>query len=71
MLLGPWMHHQRMSQSALAKEVGISQQMVSLVLAGTRRFSPEVARRIVRISEGAVSLEELLFANRPQAGAGE
>lgn len=61
MLLSEWLDQSGCSQAKLAKQIGVSQQMVCGVLHGQRRFSPEVARKVVELSEGTVTLEELLF----------
>lgn len=45
-----------LSQSALAKEAGISVTMISLVESGQKRPSPEVAARIAKVLQVPIEL---------------
>ena len=61
MRLSEYLKLKDLSQTDFAESIGISPQMVTEVLKGRKRFSPDVAKKVVDCTAGKVSLEELLF----------
>jgi DNA-binding transcriptional regulator YdaS (Cro superfamily) len=55
------------TQSKLAESLDTSQGFVSEVLSGSKRFSPEKCRKIIELSGGKVSWDDLYPPNHEQA----
>jgi transcriptional regulator with XRE-family HTH domain len=49
------------TQAEFGKRIGLKQSTISDVLNGRNRFSPEAARRVEIITQGEVTLDQLLF----------
>lgn len=62
-----WVGSCGMTRSEVARRIGVSPAMIHMVLCGKKRFSPEKARRVVALTNGQVSLEEILFPERCKA----
>lgn len=56
-----WMDDNEKTQVWVAQYLGVSQPSVSHVLSGKGAFSPEVALKAVRMTKGAVRLEQLVL----------
>jgi len=63
MNLKSWQRKNKITNTQLARLVGIDQSSICHYHAGRRRPSPEVALRIEEVTEGEVSLREILFPN--------
>lgn len=50
-----------LTQQQLAKKIGVVVSHINMIEGGSRRPSPSLAKKIVKITDGAVTLEELLF----------
>jgi transcriptional regulator with XRE-family HTH domain len=61
MIFSKWLEIANITQAEAARRLDVSESTVSLILSGDRRPSPELAQKIIRVSEGKVSLEEALF----------
>jgi plasmid maintenance system antidote protein VapI len=61
MRLAEFLKLKNISQTDFAEAVGTSPQMMTEVIKGRKRFSPDMAKKIVDYSGGKISLEELLF----------
>ena len=58
----------RISQTEMARRAGTTPAKICDVLAGrVRRFSPEVAARLSRATDGALTLEQLLLLDVPRS----
>jgi len=66
MLLADWMVEQDITQTRMAEIIGVRQSYISEYLAGKKGMGKKTAARIVKATNGAVTLEELLF---PEKGA--
>ena len=71
MTLKDWISGQGISQAEFARKMGVSAKMMSDVVSGDRRFSPENARKASALTGGAVTLEELLFPGDFKKASGE
>jgi len=60
--LQSWIADKGLTQEAFARKARISRPFAGQILGGTRRPSPEVARRIARLT--GIPLERLLFPTR-------
>lgn len=61
MLFTKWIKISGMTQAEVARKLGVSESMVSLVVSGNRKPAAHLAQEIVLLSGGKVSLEEALF----------
>lgn len=61
MKLSEYLKSKNMTGQQFADVVGCGQPMISLMTNGERRPSPELALRIEQVTNGAVTLRELLF----------
>jgi len=61
-----WMKETGVTQVGLAPEFGITQQAFSMKLNGERPWKPEEALVWERISDGAVTRDEVLFPENPR-----
>lgn len=61
-----FIHSKGWTQLQFARAIGRSQNHVSNVLNGKARFSAESARRVCELSDGALTLDLLLFGRRPK-----
>ena len=61
MTLNDWLKKEGITQAELARRMGVVDMTVSGVMTGRRRFSPENARKVVEVTNGEVTLEEILF----------
>lgn len=59
MTLKEWMDAIRIAPKELAPKVGVSESMVRAVLYGQKEFSPKVARKVIEVSLGRVTWDEL------------
>lgn len=56
-----YLEEHELSHVAIAARSGVARSTITKVLSGSRkRFSPEAARKLVKATGGAVTLEELL-----------
>lgn len=55
-----WLNSQGRSQAWMARQVGTYPERICEYLSGRRAPTPEIADRIARLTEGVVSLRELL-----------
>lgn len=68
--LDTWLESADVKRSDFAKNIGCSPSHLTLVSQGKRGVSLELALSIQRETDGAVTVEQLLEARRPQeAGA--
>jgi transcriptional regulator with XRE-family HTH domain len=58
--LKAWRAKRGLTQEALGDAVGVGASQISMIEAGKRGPSIEVAAKIVRVSKGAIPLEVLL-----------
>jgi plasmid maintenance system antidote protein VapI len=54
------------TQVALAKAAGVTQPFISRLISGERNCDPDNAERISKATDGAVSVEDLIFFWRRQ-----
>ena len=66
MQLAEWMDEKNITQTKMAEMAEVQQSYISEYLAGKKGMGKDTAARIVEVTEGVVSLEELLF---PKKGA--
>lgn len=59
MTIPEWLKATKTTQSELARKLGVSPAMVTMVLSGKRLFHPAVGRRLVEITRGKVTYFEL------------
>ena len=71
MLFHEWVETSGLSRTEIAAGIGVTPAMVHSVIHGERRFSPENARKVVDLSGGKVTLEELLFPKDAQKASNE
>ena len=55
------------SQAAAAEALGVDRSLVSRMLAGDRRFSPTIAKRIEDLSGGRYQKEKFVWPENDQA----
>jgi transcriptional regulator with XRE-family HTH domain len=59
MTLDEWIAAERWSQNDVANAVGVGQAQISRIVRGASQPSTEVVERILRLTGGAVGLEDL------------
>ena len=66
MKLEEYLRFNRIKNRELAEKLGVSQAFVNLMLHGKRKPSLDLAKKIEKITEGRVSVFELLGINKPK-----
>ncbi len=65
----------RLTLKEMAEKLGIAVSYLSMIEAGHRRPSPDLAKKMMEVSDGAITLEDALFDSRyrtpKQANSGE
>jgi len=62
LILPEWLKNQGWTNLQLANAIGVSEECARLYRAGLRRPGPEVVKRILRVTKGAVRQDDLLKA---------
>ena len=66
MWIDEWLFKEGMSQTEFAVKVGITREYLGRIILGHVRGSPDVAKKIQEMTNGEVTLEEILFGDRTQ-----
>jgi DNA-binding transcriptional regulator YdaS (Cro superfamily) len=64
MELREWLFRKKITQTKLAKEVGVSKQYMYLVCSNKHRVSSKLALKIEKFTNGEVTAEELVFPEK-------
>jgi len=67
MTLADYLKHRGLTQVEFARLVGVSKSAITLYLNGDRVPRPAVAERIIKITKGRVTANDLMFAKRARA----
>lgn len=67
MKLVDWMEWKKITQVDLAEKLGVNQGFISMVLAGKKNFSDELAAKVEEITGGEVTFVELKHPKFRQA----
>lgn len=59
MSLKAWMEAIDISPKELAPKIGVGESMVRAVLYGQKEFSPRIARKVIEVSLGRVTWDDL------------
>jgi len=68
MNLKEWQHQNNITDTELARRVGVHQSTVCHYHAGRRRPSPEVALKIEEVTGGEVTMKEAFFPALSEQG---
>jgi DNA-binding transcriptional regulator YdaS (Cro superfamily) len=69
--IGEFVKQSGRTQVEIAKTIGVSPAMITEVLMGRKRFGADNAAKIVEVSKGSVTLEELLWPEKFQKAINE
>lgn len=64
MWIDDWRHKEKITVTKLAKMLKTSRTHLSKVISGATQAGPDLAKRIVEITGGEVSLEDILYGDK-------